>query len=319
MSHPLRCLLLLLCLGLPFGVSAQYRQVSVGFYNTENLFDTVPSPFYDDQEFTPNGTKSWDTERYRRKLANLARVIDDGGFDLIALAEVENEAVIRDLVATLDDAYCYIHRSSSDRRGIDLALLYKGDKFFPSEARLLPSGYGREWLYVRGELIGTEVGLLVAHLPSKFNSRAFRLQAAQRLIRTADSLLTAGIDRLIVAGDLNGKLSEPPLRQAFDYRRDGTLDCGRLHDALHATGVRGGSYCWNGRWLTYDHILVSQALHTGDGLRLRSGGIFIRDYLLDRSPNRTNFPRRTFSGNRYVGGYSDHLPVFIVLERLFAN
>lgn len=244
MSHPLRCLLLLLCLGLPFGVSAQYRQVSVGFYNTENLFDTVPSPFYNDREFTPDGAKGWDTERYRRKLANLARVIDDGGFDLIALAEVENEAVIRDLVASLDDAYCYIHRSSSDRRGID---------------------------------------------------------------------------RLIVAGDLNGELSEPPLRQAFDYRRDGTLDGGHLHDALHATGIRGGSYCWNGRWLTYDHILVSQALHTGDGLRLRSGGIFIRDYLLDRSPNRTNFPRRTFSGNRYVGGYSDHLPVFIVLERLFAN
>ncbi len=321
MPLPFRWLLplLLAALAFPADAPAQYRQVSIGFYNTENLFDTLPSPFYDDREFTPDGAKHWDSERYRRKLAHIARVIDDGGFDLIALAEVENEAVVRDLAATLTDDYCYIHRTSSDRRDIDLALLYKGDKFFPDEIRLLPSGYGREWLYVRGELIGTDVELLLVHLPSKFNSFAARQRAAERLARTADSLLTAGTGRLIVAGDFNGQLDEPPLRQAFATRRDGSLAGGRFRDALHAPASRRGSYCWQGRWLAYDNIIVSQHLCEDDGLQLRQGGIFIRNYLLDtRSHDSANFPYRTFRGNRYLGGYSDHLPVFIVLEQRFA-
>lgn len=320
MPHPFRLLLLLGLLTLPDAAQAQYRRVSVGFYNTENLFDTVPSPFYDDREFTPDGEKRWNTERYRCKLTRIARVIDDAGFDLIALAEVENEAVVRDLVATLGDDYCYLHRTSSDSRGIDLALLYKGDKFFPAEVRLLPSGFGREWFYVRGSLIGEEVALLVAHLPSKYNSRERRARAAERLLRTADSLLQAGHKRLIVLGDFNGQLDEPPLRSLFSPCSDGSLAAGQLSDALHSTATRQGTYCWDGRWVAYDHILVSQALLSGDGLRMRRGGIFIRDYLLENPlPGQRNLPRRTFRGSRYLGGYSDHLPVFIVLERQFAH
>ena len=140
--------------------AAQHRKVSAAFYNVENLFDTISSPFRNDSDFTPSGRYRWDAERYRTKLSRIARTIDDAGFDIVALAEVESERAVRDLTATLADDYNFIHRTTSDRRGIDIALLYKGDKFFPSEVSQIPSGTSREFLFVRGDLIGHETGLL---------------------------------------------------------------------------------------------------------------------------------------------------------------
>ena len=71
--------------------AAQHRKVSAAFYNVENLFDTISSPFRNDSDFTPSGRYRWDAERYRTKLSRIARTIDDAGFDIVALAEVESE------------------------------------------------------------------------------------------------------------------------------------------------------------------------------------------------------------------------------------
>lgn len=324
-AMPYRLLLLLLpvIFLLPERASAQYKRVSVAFYNVENLFDTLPDPFRNDRDFTPSGRYRWDTERYRRKLARIARTIDDAGFDVVALAETESETAVRDLVATLSDDYSFIHRSTSDSRGIDLALLYKGDKFFPDEISQIASRTSREFLFVRGELIGCETGILVCHMPSKFNDRAYRMRAADRLAEVADSLrFAAGCDRLIILGDLNGELQEAPLRHAFGPCRGGRVADGTLYDALYATRLNGfGSYCWNGRWLLYDNILVSETFLAGTGLHLEDAGVFVRRYLLTGDGSGTpytekrGYPFRTFSGARYLGGYSDHLPVFIILCR----
>lgn len=305
----------------PDSATAQYRRVSVAFYNVENLFDTVPSPFHDDREFTPSGRNKWDTGRYRTKIGNIARVIGDGGFDVFAMAEVENETVLRDLVTALSDDYNFIHRSTSDSRGIDLALLYKGDKFFPEQTRQINSLTTREFLYVRGNLAGTPTGILVCHMPSKFNSRAYRDRAAARLAAVADSIVSAeGCERLIVMGDFNGEMHEAGLRKAFGELADGYHSGGRFYNALYEYYSRGyGSYCWDGRWMLYDNILVSEALMSGEGMRLAESGIFVRPYLLDGEEypaaafmKRRGYPLRTFSGARYLGGYSDHLPVFAV-------
>lgn len=140
-------ILLLFCAGC-LSVFGQQR-VSVGFYNVENLFDTIPSRFYDDRDFTPKGRNGWDSERYERKLHNLSRVVGDAGFDMLGLGEVENEEVVRDLVMSLRDDYNYIHRTTSDSRGIDVAMIYKGDKFFPEHVCQIRSSSTREFLHVR--------------------------------------------------------------------------------------------------------------------------------------------------------------------------
>lgn len=304
--------------------SAQYRRVSVGFYNVENLFDTIPSPFYDDSEYTPTGRNGWNTQRCKTKLRHIARVIDEAGFDVAGLAEVENEGILRDLVTTLADDYNYIHRTSSDRRGIDIAFLYKGDKFYPEQIALIPSGTTREFLFVRGNLIGAETGFLVCHLPSKFNGVKYRERAALRLAEVADSLSSeAGCSRLVVMGDFNAELREVPMRKAFGVSDGGYYMQGRFYDALCKCHSRGyGSYCWNGEWLLYDNMLVSRPLTEGEGLSLERAGVFVKAFMLTEAESpaigsraRRGYPHRTFSGGRYLGGYSDHLPVFAVFTR----
>lgn len=318
-SRTIAVILLTVSAASPEALADQPRRVSVAFYNVENLFDTVPSPFYDDREFTPRGANAWNTERYTRKTANIARVIDDAGFDVVALAEVENETALRDLAQTLTGDYTYIHRTGSDRRGIDIALLYKADKFFPEEVRLIGSGTTREFLFVCGNLLGSRTGILVCHLPSKFNGLRYRERAAMRLAEVSDSLLSqAECSRLVVMGDFNGELHEAPMRKAFGDGGGKLYLRGMMQDALHEWRINGfGTYCWDGEWFVYDNLLVSAELAQGEGLRLEKAGIFVRDYMLegvsDRGfSNRRGYPRRTFSGGRYLGGYSDHLPVFAV-------
>ena len=53
--------------------------VSLGFYNLENLFDTVDDTLINDEEFLPQGARAWTDERYQEKLANMAYVISQIG------------------------------------------------------------------------------------------------------------------------------------------------------------------------------------------------------------------------------------------------
>jgi endonuclease/exonuclease/phosphatase family metal-dependent hydrolase len=302
-----------------FGATEERERLTVAFWNVENLYDTIPSRFYDDRNFTPRGRFRWNTERYETKLRNLARVIDDMGADIIALAEVENEAVVRDLVMTLSEGYNYIHRTSSDRRGMDLALLYRGDKFFPDRTRLLPSASTREFLLVSGMLSGENVNILVAHLPSRSNSRSYRSGAMERLALTADSLLTNDTRRkLIVMGDLNADPSERIFKQAFGMAPRGHLHLRgpELYAAIPYPSQGGvGSYTYGGRRLLYDNIMVSRGFVDGKGMQYETGGVFVRDYMLCSAGN----PLRTIALGRYAGGFSDHLPVYVVLTSPAVN
>ncbi len=290
------------------------RTATVGFWNTENLFDTIPSIFYtDDADYTPGGKQSWDTERYANKLANLGRVIDHMSLDVIGLCEVENEGVVRDLALRLGTDYNYIHRIAGQSRGRDIALLYKGDKFVPHDVRTVDSGTSRTFLYVRGELYGERVDLVVVHLPSLLNRYSYRERAVGRLYRFADSLHRADPDsRLIVMGDFNAAPGDRVMRRAFNA--DGPASEEPLFCPFETLANDGtGTYAYGNRWLHYDNIFVSERLRGGP-LRYHDCGIFVRPYMLHRDKTRrAGHPLRTFTGKKYTNGFSDHLPVFIQL------
>ena len=77
----------------------------IGFYNVENLFDTIDDPLKNDEQFLPDNDYRWGTERYQTKLRNLSLVISeiaklDGGLVVLGVSEIENEQVLLDLVAT---------------------------------------------------------------------------------------------------------------------------------------------------------------------------------------------------------------------------
>jgi len=293
---------------------APRQSVAVGFWNLENFYDTIPSPFYDDTEYTPQGAKHWDTERYNQKVKNLARVLDDMSLDVAGLGEVENEATVRDLVTALKTDYCYIHRTTSDLRGMDMALLYKGDKFIPERVRQVDIHSTREALYVRGLLLGERVDIVVCHLPSNFNDYDYRARAIRALYDFSDSLQRADPGaRLIIMGDMNASADERIFKENFPLERYGPL----VNALANELTQRRGSYAYGSRWQLIDNIFISGGLLYGPGLRRAQSGIFIRDYMLSQGSAalRKGYPLRTFVGDTYTGGFSDHLPVYIIFEK----
>lgn len=297
----MRALATIFAIVLSVVAASAQRPPVVMFYNVESLYDTIPSLFYNDSDYTPKGALRWNSERYQNKLHSLAFVIDSVAAEIVALAEVENEGVVRDLVMTLSTDYNYIHRTSNDARGMDLAILYKGDKFFPSQIQMVESGYRRDFLYVQGRLCGERIDLIVCHLPSQLGSRENRLQAQQRLATFVDSLHRADTSaRIIIAGDFNDTPSLTLKRNIMP-----TWSSPLLLDAER----RGeGTIVYDGRWLMYDNFWIDPKAFPSARAQ-----VYIRRDIL--SNNEGVRPLRTFTSRAYTAGPSDHLPVILHLYK----
>ena len=112
----------------------------VGFYNLENLFDTYHDDGKNDYEYLPDGSNQWTEIKYAKKLHNMASVIkamaeDNGRYHtILGVSEIENRHVLEDLVSQpeiADANFQIIHYDGPDRRGVDVALLYKPEPFHP--------------------------------------------------------------------------------------------------------------------------------------------------------------------------------------------
>lgn len=156
--HPDRLVRLLLLAVMMTCSNALYAQTRLGvaFYDTDRLYDTVPALFYNDERYTPEGELHWTAERYERKVAAVASVIDSLRMPLVGLSGVENEQVVRDLVTRCAEPYCYVHRTLNTLDGMDLALLYYGDQFLPGR---IEAGWG--YLLVEGDLAGRAVAIVL--------------------------------------------------------------------------------------------------------------------------------------------------------------
>lgn len=125
------------------------------YWDVDRLYDTIPALFYDDSDFTPQGSMRWTKERYEQKIINTAAVIDSMSLPLVGLFGVENEDVVRDLVEACQGEYCYIHHTRNSFDGLDFALLYFGDRFFPEEDEVQ-----RDMLMVSGEIDGEPLTMI---------------------------------------------------------------------------------------------------------------------------------------------------------------
>jgi predicted extracellular nuclease len=310
----------------------------VMFYNVENLFDAIDDPLINDEEFLPGSAKKWTEERYLEKIDHIAKVIRDLGNDtlpvLVGLCEVENRKTVDDLIAKtvlkgLD--YQIVHRESPDSRGIDVALLYRtryfqliDTHFFPIRFPFDTAVRTREILYAKGVLGSKDtLHVFVNHWPSRSSgevqSRPLRVWVAEAVRYRVDSILriTPGA-QILVTGDFNDEPMDlsvvSGLNALLTYDRP---DRGKLYDLTQGLkdSPPGGTYKYKGTWNLLDHIVVSGSiLDTTRLLYSRPDDlhVFQADYLLE--PDKTNMgeqPFRTYSGNFYKGGYSDHLPVYL--------
>ena len=314
------------------------QRYGVMFYNVDNLFDTINDEGVADEDMLPKADRAWTKERYQRKLDGGARVIADlsneCGFPaIVALAEVENRRVLDDLISQKEIAnaqYSVCHYDSPDERGIDVALLYrselfkfKGCKSVRANVESAPNLQTRDYLLVWGDMGGYEVLFCVVHFPSRIGgvkqTEYLRMGCAKQVREIVDSAMRANPDRrVVVLGDMNDNPNNRSIRKVLGAKRAGCrVENGRLYN-LTASG-RGGSSVYDGRWNRYDNIIVSaNLLLQGEGLhvvmpkcsgRVRYAQRF--EYLLDDR----KYPKPTYRESEYLGGVSDHLPIYMMLER----
>ncbi len=342
-----RIRLFVLCMAiLPAGLSAQHFEPAlVGFYNVENLFDTLDTPGVNDSEFTPQSGKRWNTERYYRKLENLATVLSKVGTDvhpdglsIIGISEIENRAVMEDLVNTppLNERhYDIVHYDSPDKRGVDVGLIYQ-PKYFQvynhKSYRLNIAGrddfFSRDQLVVSGVLLGDTVHVMVSHWPSRRGgekrSRPLRMEAAKLGRHIIDSLLTMNADaKILYTGDFNDDPVDPSVKRVLrtEAKKENAVN-GRLYNPYHELYSKGiGSLAYRDAWNLFDQIIVSPGLvrPKNKGFRFYLARVFNEPFLLQREGSFAGYPLRTYVGDNYMGGFSDHFPVYVILVREVAK
>jgi endonuclease/exonuclease/phosphatase family metal-dependent hydrolase len=323
----IKTLLTSLLLLFPFASATGQIPFRVLSYNVENLFDLHDDPDTDDNEFLPSGLRRWSPSRYNHKLRQIAGTLSAAGeWDapaLVGLCEVENDTVLVHLLSRTplrSQAYRYCLTKGSDRRGINVALLYRRDKFryighssvpvrFRKSAALHTT---RDILHVWGEIgSGDTLDVLVCHFPSKYvgekETESLRMDAAHTLRRLCDSLALVRHHPLqIVMGDFN---ESPESKCAVTVSGDSSLN---LFLAARPA-FPPGSQKYQGEWNQLDQIIIHRRMNTPEATMQfvpGSARTFAASFLLtDDKTWRGKRPLRTYHGYRYEAGYSDHLPV----------
>lgn len=302
----------------------------VMFYNVENLFDCQDDSLKDDDEFLPTAIRHWHVGRFKRKMADISRVIVNSGRGaipaIVGLCEVENEYVMRYLTrySPLKQlGYRHVMTDSPDERGIDVAIIYQRERFKPVATRSVrvdvsPAGASptRDLLHCCGLVAtGDTLDIIACHLPSRRGGSATAAKARRmvldRLRSYADSLTAVRTSaNIVIMGDFNTPAGDAMLAKAFD---DGSY---ALLTAAYADSTEVGSYKYRALWQTYDHIIANRRLLEASGsLSITPARVVADAYLLtDDTKHLGRKPRRTYVGMRYAGGISDHLPVIATVR-----
>ncbi len=330
----------------------------IGFYNLENLFDTYDDPAKNDEEFLPEGKNKWTEAKYQKKLQNMAKVIrsmkeENGAWHaLLGVSEIENRLVLEDLVMEPQIAeanYQIVHYDGPDRRGVDVALLYKPEVFKFIESESIPftfEGSSIDWiqsqeerdyfrtrdiLMVHGTIDGEHFAIYVAHLPSRAGGKKggnqLRDRGGEIMYEHAMKMQERfpGI-KIVCMGDMNDNPTDTSMAEYLhgkEHKGDVTdKDFFSPFTSMLKAGF--GSLAYQGVWSIYDLLLVNNALaNPQEGtfglLQLHKKGYYGRIYnpkfLTNQKGQYKGTPFRTFSNGAFIGGYSDHYPTYIVITK----
>jgi len=310
------------------------------FYNVENLYDTLDDPKFNDNEFLPTSKKLWNTEKYNKKIENISFVIKDIGEkkinglpDIVGLCEVENEMVLKDLANNpyIKNAnYKSIIFDSKYERGVDVALMYKPKAFkvlntkvyelkFPFDS----TKFTRDILLVTGILYTDTINIIVNHWPSRRGglkeTEPYRLHAAKVCRKIVDSILSLdSLALIVIIGDFNDDPNNKSIKKVLKATGKKELASKtKLYNATYFLFRKGiGSLAYQDKWNMFDQVIVSYGLlkNSHKKLRFLKAGIFNAEYLQIQDGKFKGYPFRTYVGNFYQGGFSDHFPSYCIIE-----
>jgi len=310
------------------------------FYNVENLFDPFDDTLKLDDEYTIMGFRGWSFTKFLRKVSNTAKVlISVGGWEppgIIALCEIENGFCVNYLrmKSPLQKfKYRYIHYESPDKRGIDVALLYRNEKFkrlhdeaikiiFPFDT----SSRTRDILYTKG-LVSKEdtLHIFVNHWPSRFGgylkTKPKREYVASVIKQKVDSILSFdSLAYIVIMGDFNDDPAEHSIYGILNARGlNSNLKANNLVNLMYDKYLEGeeGSHKYREHWGILDQFIVSSSFfRKGSAIKIMDNKaiIFSPDFLLTEDLQYLGLKTfRTYHGAKYQGGFSDHLPIYLDL------
>ncbi len=291
------------------------QSLRVGFWNVENLFDLEDDPTTRDEEFALGGKKNVTQEVYDLKLKNCAYVLEDLNADVLGLCEVENHFVLDELNRAYSGRnYEIIHYDSPDSRGIDNALLYDASLFKVTETKpinnTLPSGKPtRDILYVKGEYKGQSLHIYVNHWPSNYGGKEQAIpkrRATARLLanEVADLLSNDPDAEILLIGDFNEEPTDENVRILK------SVDMTSLMEPLMGQ-PQVGTYVNRGKDNFLDQMIISAGLQDDQGLTAGPAAILDKPKYRQQEGKYAHYPFRFWAGNHLLGGYSDHLAVFV--------
>ncbi|MDE5438255.1 endonuclease [Elizabethkingia meningoseptica] len=302
---------------------------------------------YGSDEFTPQSAKNYNEKTYQKKLNNIAQVISEIGSKytktapaVVGLVEVENRQVVEALVQQPQLAkynYGVVHFNSYDGRGIDNALIYQKGRFklekaWKKELKIFDNGkreYTRDLLVAIGELDGEKFAFFVNHWPSRRGGEAISLPkrnaAAALLNQQMDSIRKNYPEyKLMAMGDFN----DDPVSPSFKNYVKATGDINKVDEEtpyfnpmykMFKNGV--ASLAYQDAPNLFDQIIYSKNL-IGDKERsaqntytIYTTEVYAPAYLITKEGSYKGYPFRSWSGDRFTDGYSDHFPVFSILQK----
>ncbi|MBQ9439520.1 MAG: endonuclease/exonuclease/phosphatase family protein [Paludibacteraceae bacterium] len=345
-----KTLVIALMLAAAVVVSAQKKDYSVraiGFYNLENLFDTIHDEGKNDSEYLPDGGMHWTGLKYKHKLHNMSYALSQLGTDhtpegcsVIGVAEVENIGCLEDLCREPEMAargYKPILLEGPDRRGVDVGLLYNPKHFQPMKVkgyvlkmkddRYDPNGdtiHTRFELLVSGYLDGEKIHVIVNHWPSRWGgeeySRPRRVAAAELLLTITDSLYRKDPkSKIIIMGDLNDDPDNVSCAQVINAQlKAKNVAPQGFYNTMWPIFKRGiGTLMYNGSWNLFDQIMISEPLLNAPRTEWSfwKPEVFNKEFLVQQDGQGKGGPLRTHAGGTWLNGYADHFPTLIYLVK----
>lgn len=310
----------------------------IGSWNLQNLFDTVDDSLKDDKEFLPGSDLEWSEDRLDKKMYNHSRVIrmmnNGQGPDILGVCEVENEAVLAEMVNRYlpDLGYDVAYIESPDNRGIDNGLIFKREKFkllsMLADTVHLADGWPTRLIVGVNLLMNDKdvFTVFVNHWPSRrggqIESEPNRIAAALTLRKSVDRIFAADSNAmLIIIGDFN---DEPTDKSILEELKAHPLKCDSLQSDFEFASEKElfnvsfevyengeGSYKYKDDWNLLDQVIISGSLVTGMDYKYLCGSfeIFKPEFIVTKTGQYAGTPFPTYGGSRYLGGYSDHFPV----------
>ena len=324
---------------------------TIAFYNLENLFDTIDHPDTFDEDRTPEGKDRWTQKKFNHKIGQLAWVIErlgnpmsktQKGPDILGLCEVENQTVLEFLIGhplLKSEKYQIIHKDAPDKRGIDVALIYKPTSFivdsFNSHSlylydRLQRRKFTRDQLVVMGYIDGAPLWLIVNHWPSRSGgtqrSSPFRIKAALLNLKIIDSIRRINPNAKIIGmGDFNDGPTDPSFKKVLQtippptkLKKTPDSSYHKLINPMEPLFKKGiGSLAYRDQWSLFDQFYLTDNWlnEAGNDYVFKKVMVFNHPKLITKTGRYKGYPFRSYSAGQYQGGFSDHFPIQLFIAK----